>query len=368
VFTTVLQELRAYFGKGYLLAVFIPTVVFAAANAVLALYVTIGVPRAWSEWSDLSLSAQTMLLLAALVALAFVAYTIHNLQLPIVRLFEGYWRWWPLSRLRERRRAHYRAEWDYLKYRQGVIDDELNSAPKDQQNELGFAVNELYDDWLFNYPPPGFREQVLATRLGNVLRASEIYAFARYGIDSTVLWTRLRSLLNDETAEALQDAKIAMDFMLLMTLYAFAFTGWWFPYLAVTTDDWRLVLLATIGFPLAWLCYGTAVQSAIAYGQQIRVVFDLYRRDLLTALQLKVPVEPEKERLLWTDLSYFFQRNIPLDSARAQLAMPPEKEYAVLRPADPSPPEPTGWGRILRGVGQIRQGLREAINDTEGAG
>ena len=41
-------------------------------------------------------------------------------------------------------------------------------------------------------------EDVLPTRLGNVLRAAELYPLHRYGIDIAVLWTRLTMLLPDQ--------------------------------------------------------------------------------------------------------------------------------------------------------------------------
>ena len=332
MFSTFLQEIRGYLGKGFLLAVFIPTLLFWSINVTIYLTVTMGLDQAWQQWSELSAEARVILLLAGLVGLSFFAYLIHNLQLPITRLFEGYWQGWPLLRwLQEPRRRYYLREWQYLAERVEKLEQSaVRQAAGSSSVELfQTELNEVRDRQLTFFPPPRYWIQIRPTQLGNILRASELYAVDHYGLDAVVVWTRLRPLLDGQTIGALQDKKMAMDFMLLMTLYAGLFAAIWCPILAIFTNEWQLFLLCATGLPVARICYQSALQSALAYGEEIRVVFDLHRYKLLTALGLKIPVDRETEQYLWEDISLFFHRNIPPTDV-FQLAISPEASHKYL--------------------------------------
>lgn len=361
MFSTFLQEVRGYLGKGFLLSVFIPTLIFASAHAAIYLELSLGLGVAWRRWATFSTEAKAMLILAALISLTFFAYVIHNLQLGITRLFEGYWDSWVLSRLKQNRLAYYKQEWDYYSTRVKRLTQDVQAAPQNRQlrAELAGALNY----WINFFPPTG-RDLVQPTRLGNVLRAGERYAYDRYRIDSVVIWPRLRPLVQGSLVETLQDKKIAVDFMLLMTLYCILFALIWCPVLAIWTNRWLLFLLCGAGLPLAWICYQIAVHSAVAYSGQIRTVFDLHRYDLLNAMGLKVPLDFDQERDLWRDLSLFFQNNIEPTSVY-QRAISPDETHKYLMP-DPSPQvELEGWARIQQAMHELLQGVAEVLKSDD---
>jgi hypothetical protein len=155
---------------------------------------------------------------------------------------------------------------------------------------------------------------MMPTRLGNILRAAEIYPYERYGIDAVVIWPRLRPLLKPEVMALLEDRKTTLTFMLSMSLLSALFSLIWCPMLAFS-NRWDLFLLCALGWPLAWMCYQNALQSALVYSEQLRATFDLYRHDLLKALNRPVPSTLEEERKEWLRLTRFFQRNLPLPPA-----------------------------------------------------
>jgi hypothetical protein len=259
-------------------------------------------------------------------------------------------------------------EWQYLTERVAQLEQSVQRArgkhPNVQEIALQTELNEVRDRWLTFFPPPGHWKHIRPTRLGNILRASELYAEDHYGLDAVVLWTRLRPLLQGPIVETLQDKKIAMDFMLLMTVYTGLFALIWCPILAIFTNRWPLFLLCATGFPLAWLSYQNAVQNAVAYGEQIKTVFDLHRHELLKALGLKIPVEPDTERQLWQDLSLFFHINIPPTDVH-QYAISPKEAHKYLGVGVPPPEEPKGWTRIGRAFLEFRRGMKEVLEPNE---
>ncbi len=321
MFSTMLQELKGYFGRDFLLAAFFPVLLFAGLSLALYLEVTRGLGAALAAWDDLPALTQAVTVAGAGVAVVVAAYLLYNLQYVIIRLFEGYWpRVRPLLWLRNRRTELYRKRWEYL----GQLAKQAPTVTE---------ANEIWAEQLTFYPPPTHLDRMMPTRLGNVLRAAEIYAYERYGIDPAVIWPRLRPLLKPETMALLEDRKTTLTFMLSVALLSAAFSLLWCPVLALTTDRWDLFLLCALGWPLAWLCYQNAVQSAVAYGEQLRATFDLHRHDLLRALNRPIPSDGEAERKEWLRLNRFFYRNLPLPA-----------------PSPPSPAPPRGWERVAEAL------------------
>jgi hypothetical protein len=292
MFSTVLQNLKTYFGdyfgRPFILGVFLPVFIFLSANLALYLEVTQGIGTAIAAWDKLSAVTQVLLSLTGLMVTFVLAYLFYNFQYGFVRLFEGYWPdVWFLPWLYKRRSNTYKKHWADLKV-------------EDQDKQLAF------------YPPPTHPDKFMPTRIGNILRAAELYAYDRYGIDSPTIWTRLIPLLKADVLAPLLDTKVARDFMLLTSVLLVPFTLIWCPLLLIFTTYWPLFLLCAAGLPLAWLCYENAVQSSLAYSEQLKAIFDLHRHELFDALGLLPPDKEDKEREQWQDIAYFFYRNLPM--------------------------------------------------------
>jgi len=303
MFSTVLQELKGYFGRDFLLSAFFPVLFFAGLSLMLFLEITQGLNAALTGWEKLPVISRSLIGIGGSVVVVVFAYLLYNFQYSLIRLFEGYW---PRRRfflwLRNRRVASYQRLWKRL-------HSQAQSASTPQE------ANEIWAELLAFYPPPTYLDKMMPTRLGNILRAAEIYPYERYGIDAVVIWPRLRPLLKPEVMALLEDRKTTLTFMLSMSLLSALFSLIWCPVLALRTNRWDLFLLCALGWPLAWMCYQNALQSALAYGEQLRATFDLYRHDLLKALNGPVPSTLEEERKEWLRLTRFFQRNLPLPPA-----------------------------------------------------
>ncbi|ABW14392.1 conserved hypothetical membrane protein [Parafrankia sp. EAN1pec] len=242
--------------------------------------------------------------LAVTLAVILGAALGHPLQLGVVRLLEGGWPRWaaPVTRgsralqLRRRARLAARAE-----------------LPQDENTEPSYAVVQTAGlagaRLRRGYP---LEDLVRPTALGNVLAAMEWQAGEPYGLDAVVTWPRLYPVLGEPTRLIVTDRRNTLDgaARLSVTMAATAATsaalllpaaGWW-------------ACLALIPLAIARLAYVGAVRAALAYSESVRAAFDLHRFDLLTALHLPLPDDPDRERALNQELSSAWRQGTPTTS------------------------------------------------------
>jgi hypothetical protein len=312
MFTSILGELKGWFGRAFVLAVWLPVFVFASAGAAVWLA---GAGRlasfadAWAQWR-----ADEKLILSAefLLAVTLAAYAVDFAQVSVTRLFEGYWSGLPLLRsFGERRRRRYERVLATLDERLEELSEQIPAEEVEARlSQLKAEMNRLEERRLLGFPPPGYESHLMPTRLGNIYKSAELYPHARYEIDSVIVWPRLREVLPDKFVERLQEVKTAVDFLLLFSLLSFVFALLSVPYLLARGAQVSLVLACAGGFPLAWVAYRSALSPALAYAELLKVAFDLYRKALLKALGLRVPDTLTREKALWREVSDFIFRGI----------------------------------------------------------
>jgi hypothetical protein len=277
--TEVIQTSLGVLDRRFVLSAFLPTVVFAGLAGLTVL------PGALNGWQRQSGAMQIMYAVAFLAAALLVASLVANL--PLIRFYEGYWGT-PVGRgLARLGRAHHRA----------VLD------------RLGREGN--YQKVERRYPLPSCLDEVQPTTLGNVLRNSEIYARDRYGIDAVVAWPRLFMVVPDHARASI--GAVRGDLELLVNVATFA---WLYALVAgiheVVVDGpwWRFLLLFLGPLLVAWFTYLGAVAVAVAYGSQIKSIFDTYRRELLEKISAEDAKGDERDR--WYRVTQFWYRGIPL--------------------------------------------------------
>ncbi len=314
MFTSILGELKGWFGRAFVLAVWLPVFVFASAAA--AVYLA-GAGRlasfaaAWAQWG-----ADQKIITSAefLLAVTLVAYALDFAQVSVTRLFEGYWPGLPpLRALAGWRRRRYGRALDALTERVEELSEQIPSeGDAARLTRLRAEMNRLEERRLLTFPPPDYESHLMPTRLGNLYKAAELYPHARYRIDSVVVWPRLREVLPDAFVGRLQEVKTAVDFLLLFSLLSAVFALASVPYLLARGARPSLVLACAGALPLAWFAYRAALTPAQAYAEQIKVAFDLYRKPLLKTLGLRAPATLAGEQALWREVSDFIFRGIPL--------------------------------------------------------
>lgn len=324
MFSTFLKEISGYFDRRFFLSAFFPVLAFASLSLGMSLCLW-GPQTLFELWQKQPTELQAGMVVGVLGIILFIAYLFHIFQTNLTRLYEGYWdnlpvlSWWGNFRKR-----FYQRQWDFFDKEVGRLVKEISPLeliiPEEetelQRKERGRKVEELRDqlskperEWFLLLPPR--RAFVMPTRLGNILRASELYSMRRYNLDSVVVWPRMQGLLPNEFAEGLRDAKANLDLLLVVTTLAGIFSLGWEIGLGIWTNRWDLFLIASLGWFLALLSYSGVLQAALSYSELIKASFDLYRWELLKALHLKMPESYKDERKLWDQVNDLLYRNYP---------------------------------------------------------
>jgi len=176
------------------------------------------------------------------------------------------------------------------------------------------------------------------TQMGNVAAALEAYPFDRYGIGLSALWPRLVPILPEEVRLRIEDATTSLDFTVLISLLSLAAAvGAAGIALYGPPRDRAFEVAIPLALALAgWLFYRLAISATRALGVQVQATVDLFRLDLLDALEIERPSTPEQEKAIWTELRHFIaQADLPAHHVRFKQA--PERKEA------PSDPPPSLW-------------------------
>jgi hypothetical protein len=186
----------------------------------------------------------------------------------------------------------------------------------DDLQDIYKAIKEKLQDWHENEQLTiqsdsqrldrwfGTLQTIRATTLGNVIEAQNWYPFKRYKIEPDIFWPRLRKVITPEYLALIQDSRSLLDFLLTMAtlagiyaLLALAVGPWlWFNYLL-----W--LSLALVAISISFFCYRLSVNAARELSELIRSSFDLFRLDLMKALERPRPRTFLAEQSQWEELS-----------------------------------------------------------------
>lgn len=286
------------FAGRFLLVSYLPTL--ALSLFVLAL-VTAGAPgehldfgRAWHEAASLGAGELTLLVLAVTLA----ALVFHPLQLPLVRLMEGYW---PAALGRVGARGVRRQM--QLRDRLDAQANDLHESMTDAEIQAAGAAGALLRR---RFPPA---DRLLPTALGNALAATEHRAGAGYGWDAVLAWPRLYPVLGATVRAVVDDRRNAVD--VTVRLAATSFTAGVAAAVLLGRSGWWL-LLALAPLALSWLCYRQSVGAALRYGEAVESAFDLHRFDLLRALHLPLPASRAQEQVQAREVCAYWRQGLPV--------------------------------------------------------
>jgi hypothetical protein len=309
--TSFLSSLSTQFAKNILIGTLFPVMLFVIALTAVVLPLANATPRVifgiilpWEQASSAP---------AVIVFILVVTVVLFALNVPLIRLYEGYpwkdsWLGRACTRHHRRQAALLRQVREHARLlirqaREANVSDALPAEVETLLNLAGPAIGSF----------PVRQKSILPTRLGNVVRAFEGYPKLKYGIDAIMLWPRLAPILPKEVTESLDSAKASFDFMLnasvLSAVSAVAVvaaglvgrqSASWSE--AITWLPWTALFAA-----LEYLFYLGAINRAASWGTEVKVAFDLKRLDLLSSLGYNVKVSgPAEERALWEEISYQF--------------------------------------------------------------
>ncbi|WDV52809.1 hypothetical protein PV963_21735 [Streptomyces coeruleorubidus] len=249
---------------------------------------------AWRTTARLNAGELTLLVLAVTLA----ALVSHPLQLPLVRLMEGFWPavLRPVSERCVRRQARRRSR---LEADANRLDESMTDAELQAAGAAGTRLRQLF--------PPA--DRLLPTALGNALAATEHRAGAGYGWDAVVAWPRLYPLLGETLRAVVDDRRNTLDAAARLSATAFmagaaatallSRSGWW-------------LLLALGPLALSWICYRQAVGATLRFGEAVESAFDLHRFDLLRALHLPLPAGRSQELAQAQEVCAYWRQGMPV--------------------------------------------------------
>ncbi|MBA3922100.1 MAG: hypothetical protein H0X31_10535 [Nostocaceae cyanobacterium] len=234
---------------------------------------------------------QIALLIGVFCLIAASAFVVQRFDLPVLKFLEGYWHPW-LRRPRSwfiarvgKRNQRISDHWQQL----ARLDPaQLTAEQRDEFVQL---------DWQqIHLPPPN---QLMPTRLGNILRAAEQRPLEKYGLDAIICWSRLWLLLPEPAKKDLQEARADLNTAARVWLWSLLFIVW-------TIWAWWAAPLGIISAAFAY--YYWALEAATTYGDLVEAVFDLYRHRLYQSLRWRLPTEPNEERRVGRELTEYLWR------------------------------------------------------------
>jgi hypothetical protein len=281
---------------------------------------------------------------------------------------------------------HASGDWTQRYHRLEKCTERLDQEVEMWRAEVQVQRQPLYRDISLYFPSD--RSDIMPTRLGNVLKAAETYPWKRYRLDAVVIWSRMESSIPDAFSTTFENAKISLDLMITLATCILFFgipwaawivvhntmmLSWWLPLiLALIALALRLYIFAGIAVlaclapvflaspPIAlartqiavillvgiailfWLCYQNAVQAALAYGEQIKSAFDLYRWKVLEALHLQLPKDLDEERKTWEAVDGLLLRNYRPDARYYRYVQPEKTEVKKDATSSPKPSDSIG--------------------------
>lgn len=168
-----------------------------------------------------------------------------------------------------------------------------------------------------SFPPS--TDDILPTRFGNILKASEAYAGTRYGFDGVAFWPLLIAVIPPEYQKTIDGARNELVFVVNMSLLSIVFFLFCVigiilscinPFGTTIQFTWsaiafRYIIAGIIALFSNIFFNQAALYSVSSFGMMIRSAFDLFRIDLLKQFKLKMPVDSREEFYTWKNLNEF---------------------------------------------------------------
>ncbi len=229
-----------------------------------------------SDIASLSAAQEGVVLAFSAVGLGLILSVLYT---PLYRLLEGYsWpkpcREWGIDRQRDRKR-------DLQSRRAGVGWEE------------GLRIEKLR-----RFPVDD--REIAPTRLGNALRAFETYGKDRFDLDSQTMWTELCAVVPESLQLELDRSRALVDLFVAL-VYLSAGFGVLALLAAWRTQGFelRLVVSGVSALILMRVWYQLAVSSSSYWHLTVQALVNLGRKELASALGLRLPATLSEERQMW---------------------------------------------------------------------
>jgi len=318
-FTQYLEKL----GNNFLVSAMVPSLALVAASLLLF------DPTLLNKLGDVQ-NAYALINLGLLVFLLtfIIGFTLTALNTYILKFFEGYVPFLPLHGAFYKSRRIHHAKANYLKVRSksledtiGKMQDQLPAHPE-LQPMLKHLQDEYYNTAMeYDQTYPAKKDEILATRFGNILRAAENHAADRYGFDGVMFWPRLMHVIPTDYKQALESSRNELSFLVNMSLLSMVFSllcivamfrsldsvtvvsGSAAAFTVFLLHVFKYLFVSALGIAICGFFYNASIYSLNSFALMIRSAFDLFRLDLLKKLEVVRPRDSEREYKTWYNLN-----------------------------------------------------------------
>jgi hypothetical protein len=201
--------------RRFLLNALLPSVVFW--TALLLVYSTgrVGLSSAIESWAAQDTTVKIVQVAAFLTWVWLFAGLIASQWTALVTLYSGDWRMPVLSK--------FGLNWHKARL-------------------IKLDKKRLYDRIYYYYPLKEDLSEVKSTKIGNILRSAQRYAFHRYKADWDIIWPRLYPLLPGYFLRSLEDSRAGLELTIVASALSGVFALIAGFYLILVRSSWWLFL------------------------------------------------------------------------------------------------------------------------------
>lgn len=271
----------------------LPTLVLVGVPGVL-LVGTFGLERLDLWWDGLGTVSRAVVIAGLTSVLALASVLLTQLPALAVPVLSGDWGTTKLGQ-----RLH--GFWS------GRLARKMSALEPEDTSE--FEYRRRFETF------PG-KAHVRPTRLGNILGAGDYYVRNRYRMDPGLFWPRLYPFLDSSLRDQLSAARAAMELRITL-LVVFMITAAGAVIAGPIMGLGALAVVTYVGLcSVAARClYLLALPPAKTYAMLLGCAFDLYRREIFSAVGLDRPHSLAAEAADWKALEQYFYRGSVSDDA-----------------------------------------------------
>jgi hypothetical protein len=337
--TETLSQLSTIFRRRFLFNALLPTLVFASLLSALVVTSFGSLHDLGAWWVSLDVLSKAITVLGYLAVVWFLAGAVASQWRGIVRFFEGY----PVLTVWHRAISFFDG-YPILRVLHGHVPGIVWHRTRRRELWAGSEDGEVDPDAHKAYPRYPLLEEpkkdggedededgeVLPTRLGNILRAAELYPVSHYGMDPIYFWPRLFPLLPEQFRAEYEEFILNYEFPLVVAFESMIVAVLGGVIVLVSGGPPLLYLLCLGGGSLiAFMFYQLSLSSAEEIGEQQRTAFDLYRHLLLE--QWPTPADVKDEQAAFAQIQEFIVSNMIPSWGRPQ-----QLHHRRHRPSRPS--------------------------------
>ena len=249
--------------------------------------------HAFKSLEQLGLGGVTLLAFLS-IALGVI---IHPAQFALVQFFEGYWGNTRIAQaIRAQRILHYQQFCAKLNNKKRHAENQRSQLRKSGVAAPSGRVRPLSvfseADRVRDSFPRSF-DDIMPTRLGNVLRRTESQAGSQYGLNALVAVPHILMVAPADHVEYVNDQRSQLDLAVRITFMSALASATAILFL------WHCqfwVFIAIMPYALAYLSYRGSVVAAGHYGSALDTLINLDRFALYQQLHLELPGRTTEER------------------------------------------------------------------------